>query len=116
MPIAVVWRMSAIVQVFGRRHDETIHTLRRRRPKSAKARSRGKYGTRQCSECYGDLMLAAVSIMGGTPVSCEEKYPRHIQANWFAPFVKTTFVIALWRGRCDSPHQGAGLPDDPCCS
>ena len=26
------------------------------------------------------------------------------------------FVIALWRGRCDSPHQGAGLPDDPCCS
>ena len=24
-------------------------------------------------------------------------------------------VIALWRGRCDSPHQGAGLPDDPCC-
>jgi hypothetical protein len=58
-------------------------------------------------------MLAAVSIMGGTPVSCEEKYPRHIQANWFAPFVKTTFVIALWRGRCDSPHQGAGLPDEP---
>jgi hypothetical protein len=26
------------------------------------------------------------------------------------------FVIALWRGRCDSPHQRADLPDDPCCS
>ena len=37
--------MTVHVQVFGRRHDETIHTLRRRRPKSAKARSRGKYGT-----------------------------------------------------------------------
>ena len=35
---------------------------------------------------------------------------------WFALFVKTTLVIALGRGRCDSPHQGAGLPDDPCCS
>src|SRR5260370_15791467 len=23
------------------------------------------------------------------------------------------FVIALWRGRCDSPRQGAGLPDYP---
>ena len=36
-----------------------------RRPKSANARSRGKYGTLQCSECYGDRMLGAISMMGG---------------------------------------------------
>src|SRR5580704_2427566 len=48
-------------------------------------------------------------------ISCEEKYPRHIQANWFALFVKTTLSLRYGRGRCDSPHQGAGLPDDPCC-
>jgi hypothetical protein len=70
MPIAVVWRMSAIVQVFGRRHDETIHTLRRRRPKSAKARSRGKYGTRQCSECYGDRTLGAISMVDAARAEC----------------------------------------------
>src|SRR5258708_40241208 len=26
------------------------------------------------------------------------------------------FVIALWRGRCESPPQGARLPEDPLCS
>jgi hypothetical protein len=48
-------------------------------------------------------------------ISCEQKYPvsrnipRHIQANWFALFVKAIFVIALGVGRCGSPHhQGAG--------
>ena len=34
-----------------------------RRPKSANARSRGKYGTRHCSECYGDRMLVAISMV-----------------------------------------------------
>ena len=36
--------MSLLVQVFGCRHDEAIHALRcgGRRPKSAKARNRGK--------------------------------------------------------------------------
>jgi hypothetical protein len=34
-----------------------------RGPKSAKARSRGKYGTRQCSECYGDRILVAISMV-----------------------------------------------------
>ena len=48
-------------------------------------------------------------------ISCEQKYPvsrnipRHIQANWFALFVKAIFVIALGVGRCGSPHhQGTG--------
>src|SRR5207245_4514320 len=43
-------------------------------------------------------------------ISCERKYRPHIQANWFALFVKVIFVIALWVwGRCGSPHhQGAG--------
>ena len=28
-------------------------------------------------------------------ISCEEKYPRHIQANWFALFVKTTLSCVM---------------------
>jgi hypothetical protein len=40
------------------------------RPKSAKARSRGKYGTRQCSECYGDRMLGAISMVDAAGAEC----------------------------------------------
>jgi hypothetical protein len=36
--------MSASVQVFGCRHDDAIHALDGRRPKSAKARNRGRWG------------------------------------------------------------------------
>ena len=42
----------------------------RRRPKSADARSRGKYGTRQCSECYGDRMLVAISMVDAARAEC----------------------------------------------
>jgi hypothetical protein len=59
-----------MAQLFGGRHDEAIHTLRRRRPKSANARSRGKYGTRQCSECYGDRMLVAISMVDAARAEC----------------------------------------------
>ena len=38
----------------------------RRRPKSAKARSRGKFGSRLGGERYGDLMLAPHSMEGAT--------------------------------------------------
>jgi hypothetical protein len=41
-----------------------------RRPKSANARSRGKYGTRQCSECYGDRMLVAISMVDAALAEC----------------------------------------------
>jgi hypothetical protein len=37
-----------------------------RRPKSAKARSRGKLAPAG-SECYGELILAPISMMDGTP-------------------------------------------------
>jgi hypothetical protein len=68
--------MSVLVWVFGRRHDEAVHALGGRRPKSAKARSRGKYGTRQCSECYGDRMLVAISI-GGRGASTRRRALRY---------------------------------------
>jgi len=38
-----------------------------RRPKSAKARSRGKYGTRQCSELLWGCMLVAISMVDAAP-------------------------------------------------
>ena len=40
-------------------------------------------------------------------ISCEEKYPRHIQANWFALFVKTT--LSLRYGRVDVTRS-IGVP------
>ena len=50
--------MSAPVQVFGRRHDRLSTRAGGRRPKSAKARNRGKWSTRRCSKLYGDLIVA----------------------------------------------------------
>ena len=47
--------MSASVQVFGRRHDGLSMRRGGRRPKSAKARNRGGWGTRRCGGRDGDL-------------------------------------------------------------
>src|SRR5260221_12477733 len=47
--------MSLLVQVFGRRQDVLSTRSCGRRPKSAKARNRGGWGTRRGSERYGDL-------------------------------------------------------------
>src|SRR5258707_12247437 len=49
-----------------------------RRPKSAKARSRGKYGTRQCSECYGDRMLGAISMVDAAPARGDVPARMHV--------------------------------------
>src|SRR3977135_3213577 len=49
-----------------------------RRPKSAKARSRGKYGTRRCSECYGDRMLVAISMVDAAPARGDVHARMHV--------------------------------------
>src|SRR5882757_9533048 len=49
-----------------------------RRPKSAKARSRAKYGTRQCSECYGDRMLVAISMVDAAPARGDVEARMHV--------------------------------------
>jgi hypothetical protein len=58
--------MSPIVQVFGRRDDGLTTDCGGRRPKSAKARSRGKLGTGGVTG-YGDLMAAPISMLDVTP-------------------------------------------------
>ena len=55
--------MSPIVQVFGRRHDEAIHALRRPASEKRQCTKSREYGTRQCSECYGDRMVVAISMV-----------------------------------------------------
>jgi hypothetical protein len=57
---------SACVQVFGRRDDGLTTDCGGRRPKSAKARSRGKLGTGGATR-YGDLMAAPISKLDVTP-------------------------------------------------
>jgi hypothetical protein len=58
--------VSPIVQVFGRRDDGLTTDCGGRRPKSAKARSRGKLGTGGATG-YGDLMVAPISMLDVTP-------------------------------------------------
>ena len=55
--------LSACVQVFGRRHDEAIHALRRPASEKRQCTKSRECGTRQCSECYGDRMLVAISMV-----------------------------------------------------
>jgi hypothetical protein len=69
---------SDVVQVFGRRHDEAIHALRRPASEKRQCTKSREYGTRQCSEWLwgsyvgGDLdggrgasrMLAQLSRFG----------------------------------------------------
>jgi hypothetical protein len=50
-------------------NDETLRRLNRRRPKSAKARSREKCDTRQGNERYEDRMPAPLSMVSATRVS-----------------------------------------------
>jgi hypothetical protein len=62
--------MSVSVQVFGGRDYGLSTDCGGRRPKSAKARSRGKLGHRWCNGRYGDLMLAPNSGMDLMPAEC----------------------------------------------
>src|SRR5260370_34060436 len=53
---------AGIVQVFGRRQDVLSTRSCGRRPKSAKARNRGGWGTRRGSERYGELGGSCVPV------------------------------------------------------
>ncbi len=59
--------MSDVVQVFGRRHEEAIHALRRPASEKRQGTKSREVGHWLGSERYGDLMLAPISMMGGTP-------------------------------------------------
>src|SRR5712692_5430807 len=64
--------MAGFVQVFGRRQDVLSTRSCGRRPKSAKARNRGGWGTRRGSERYGDLGGSCVPVRfdGSGPDDC----------------------------------------------
>jgi hypothetical protein len=46
------------------------------------------------------------------PTAIEQKYLRHIQANWFALFVKPILSLRYRPGRCGSPRERALAADD----
>ena len=60
----------ARVQVFGRRHEEAIHALRRPASEKRQCTKSRECGTRQCSECYGDRMLVAISMVDAARAEC----------------------------------------------
>ena len=53
--------MSVSVQVLGRLDDALSTRADGRRPKSAKARNRGRECTRRCGHAYGDLIASTVT-------------------------------------------------------
>ena len=57
-------RISGSVQVFGRRRHEGGGCFGGRRPKSAKARSRGEVWRLAGSQRYGDLILTPAIVAG----------------------------------------------------
>ena len=61
---------AAVVQVFGRRHEEAIHALRRPASEKRQCTKSRECGTRQCSECYGDRMLVAISMVDAARAEC----------------------------------------------
>jgi hypothetical protein len=62
--------MSPVVQVFGRRHEEAIHALRRPASEKRQCTKSRECGTLQCSECYGDRMLVAISMVDAARAEC----------------------------------------------
>jgi hypothetical protein len=61
-PLLCRFAVQVAVQVFGRRRDVLSTRSCGRRPKSAKARNRGGWGTRRGSERYGDLGGSCVPV------------------------------------------------------
>src|ERR1700692_1693525 len=50
-----IWRTSDIVQVFGRRDDDTIHALLRSASKKRQSTKSREVGHRRCRGRYGDF-------------------------------------------------------------
>jgi hypothetical protein len=95
--------MSVLVQVFGRRHEEAIHALRRPASEKRQCTKSRECGTRQCSECYGDRMLVAnhcaidrsigVRWHGADQFLARRNIHGTFKETWFALFVKTTLSL-----------------------
>jgi hypothetical protein len=80
-------RMSPIVQVFGRRHNDPFHALWRPASKKRQGTKSREVGHRRGSGRYGDLMAAPNSVVDVTPTGrgrgiCTlarlEAYNRHL--------------------------------------
>ena len=79
--------MSACVQVFGRRHDEPFHALRRPASKKRQGTKSREVGHWRCCGRYGDLIVAPGWRVDVTPTGCGrrisplarlEAYNRHL--------------------------------------
>jgi hypothetical protein len=63
--------MSARVQVFGRRQDETLLALGRPASKKRQGTKSREVGYRLSSERYGDLPLAPAMMVGTMLAQCD---------------------------------------------
>ena len=63
--------MSLIVQVFGCRHDEAIHAVRRPASEKRQGTKSREVGHRRGNRRYGDLMPAQSSGVDATLSGCD---------------------------------------------
>ena len=105
--------MSLPAQVFGRRQDVLSTRSWGRRPKSAKARNRGGWGTRRGSERYGDLGGSCV------PVRFDGSGPddRFRSRNCGIDFERALCALRerIWggaAGRCGATMHAGALPGE----
>jgi len=103
--------MAGFVQVFGRRQDVLSTRSCGRRPKSAKARNRGGWGTRRGSERYGDLGGSCVPVrFDGSGAD-----DRFRSKNCGIDFERAPCALRerIWggaAGRCGATMQAGALP------
>jgi hypothetical protein len=106
-----VSRMTASVQVFGRRNGESMQALWRRRPKSAKARNRGELGTGGAAGAMGiwprgedrggwSDAVEAVALPGRTSVRLGVNERRARCATGLAVRLRANLAGRRKRGRC----------------
>src|SRR5260370_42139425 len=105
--------VSACVQVFGRRQDVLSTRSCGRRPKSAKARNRGGWGTRRGSERYGDLGGSCVPVQFDGSGADD----RFRSTNFGIDFERAPCALSerIWgvaAGRCGATMQAGALPGE----
>jgi hypothetical protein len=110
--------MSPVLCRFSDAGMRRLSTRCGRRPKSANARIRGKYGTRQCSECYGDrLLVAAISMVDAAPARGDVHVRMQVSPGECNGHLggHTEFIIQMvTRGRNSTSHNHCAIDRSIC--
>ncbi len=108
MPRTLKGSATGSVQVFGRRQDVLSTRSCGRRPKSAKARNRGGWGTRRGSERYGDLAPDGNTLLITNPgilINAHLRKQDYDPLTSFEPVCKLVSLPNVLAVNSDSPYR-----------